>query len=46
MYVTFLSMSMKERSPTDGSVRFIEESTLTTEQHLKGAGIWQALGLR
>ena len=35
-----------ERSPVDGSVRFLEESSLTAQQHLKGAGIWPLLGLR
>lgn len=31
-------------SPVDGSVKFVERSHLTGEEHLKAAGIWKALG--
>lgn len=45
-YQCYVYVYEYERSSANGSVRFIEESALTTEQHLRGAGIWQALGLR
>jgi hypothetical protein len=45
-YQCYVYVYEYERSSANGSVRFIEESALTTEQHLRGAGVWQALGLR
>uniref|UniRef100_A0A832H5N0 Uncharacterized protein n=1 Tax=Oscillatoriales cyanobacterium SpSt-402 TaxID=2282168 RepID=A0A832H5N0_9CYAN len=45
-YQCYVYVYEYERSSVNGAVRFIEESTLTAEQHLRGGGIWQTLGLR
>lgn len=44
-YVCYVFVYEYEKSAADGSIRFINNSTLSAEQHLKGARIWQELGI-
>lgn len=44
-YACYVFVYEYEKSPADGSIKFIRNSSLTVEQHLKGARIWQELGL-
>lgn len=44
-YACYVFVYEYEKSPADGSIKFVSNSNITAEQHLQGAQIWQELGL-